>query len=175
MQSVRCRRGGIISALIFFCLIIGLAAMVGGIVITKTVRVHTGAGVSGNDLAIETPGGRLDIRTHDTMNPGLAGIPIYPGATRMPDSGGANIEWTSRDGGGDSLYVMAGEFRTHDAARDVRDFYRRQLPSLIVVSEKGRNTDFEYQKGGIRRIISIHEKNDGTRIGVATIGSRESN
>ena len=172
MQSVRSRRGGIISTLIFICLIVGLAAVVAGMVVARNIRIHT----SHHNLAIETPGGRLDVRTHDRMDPSLSGIPVYPGATRMPDScGGAAIEWTSADGDGDSLYVMAGEYRTFDSARDVRDFYRRQLPSLIVISEKGRDTDLEYRKGGIRRIISIREKHDGTRIGVATIGGRESN
>jgi hypothetical protein len=172
MQSARSRRGGIISALIFVCLIVGLATVVGGIVVTKSIRVHGG----GHNLAIDTPGGRLDIRTHEIMDPALAGIPIYPGATRASDSGGgANIEWNSADGNGDSVYVMAGEYRTHDSARDVLDFYRRQLPSLIVIKERDRDTDLEYRKGGIRRIISIHEKHDETRIGVATIGGRESN
>jgi hypothetical protein len=172
MQSARSRRGGIISALIFACLIVGIAAVVGGMIVTKNIRIHTGH----DNLAIETPGGRLDIHTHDAMDPALAGIPIYPGATRLHDSGGgANIEWTSADGDGDSLYVMAGEYRTQDSARDVLDFYRRQLPNLIVVSERGRDTDLEYRKGGIRRIIAIREKKDGTRIGVATIGGGESN
>ncbi|HEU5021338.1 MAG TPA: hypothetical protein VFT60_05590 [Bryobacteraceae bacterium] len=172
MQSARSRRGGIISAVIFACLIVGLAAIVGGIIVTKNIRIHT----SHHNVAIETPGGRLDIHTHDGMDPALAGIPIYPGATRLSDSGGgANIEWTSANGDGDSLYVMAGEYRTQDSARDVLDFYRRQLPNLIVVSERGRDTDLEYRKGGIRRIIAIREKHDGTRIGVATIEGRESN
>ncbi|HVV46921.1 MAG TPA: hypothetical protein VHC72_17030, partial [Bryobacteraceae bacterium] len=168
----RSRRGGILSALIFVCLIVGLAAIVGAIVVTKDIRIRTGQ----HDLAIDTPGGRLDIRTHKTLDPALVGVPIYPGATRLSDSGGgAHIEWTSADGDGDSLWVMAGEYRTNDSARVVLDFYRRQLPNLIVVSERGRDTDLEYRKGGIRRIIAIREKHDGTRIGVATIGGRESN
>jgi len=172
MHSAGSRRGGIISTLIFLCLIAGFAAVVGGIIVIKNVRIHGGR----HNLAIETPGGRLDIRTHNTMNPALAGIPIYPGATQVSDSGGgAHIEWTSADGGDDSLYVIAGEYRTHDSAREVLDFYRRQLPSLIIISEKGRNTDLEYRQGGMRRIISIREKHDGTRIGVATIGGGESN
>ncbi|HVW11826.1 MAG TPA: hypothetical protein VHC90_24760 [Bryobacteraceae bacterium] len=176
MQSARSRRGGIISTLLFICLIAGIAAVISGIVVTKNIEVRTDTGLSGHDVAIETPGGRLDIRTHETINPALAGIPIYPGATRIPDSGGgANVEWTSEDGHGDGLYFMAGEFRTPDSARDVVDFYRKQLPNLIVISEKGHNTELEYRGGGMRRIISIHERDDGTRIGVATIGGRESN
>ena len=172
MQSIRSRRGGIISALIFVCLIVGIAAIVGGVVVTRTIRIHTGH----HDLAVETPGGRLDIRTHENMDPALAGIPVYPGATLVSDSGGdANIEWSSADGNRDGLYVMGGEYRTQDSAREVREFYRRQLPNLIVTKEKGRDTDLEYRKGGITRIISIREKHDGTRIGVATIGGRESN
>lgn len=177
MQSARSRRGGIISTLLFICLIVAIAAAISGIVVTKNIRIRTDTGVSGHDVAIETPGGRLDIRTHETINPALAGIPIYPGATRISDSGGgANIEWTSQDGHDDnSLYLMAGEFRTSDSTRDVLDFYRRQLPNLIVLSEKEHHTELEYRGGGIRRIISIRETDDGTRIGVATVGGRESN
>ena len=55
------------------------------------------------------------------------------------------------------------------------EFYRRQLPNLLIVSKKDHNTELEYREGGIKRIISIHEKNGETRIGVAAIGGRESN
>jgi hypothetical protein len=45
------------------------------------------------------------------MNPALTGVPVYPGAYRTKD-GGANIEWSSKDGGSDkNLYVIGGERR----------------------------------------------------------------
>jgi hypothetical protein len=49
------------------------------------------------------------------------------------------------------------------------------LPSLEIISERDRSFRLEYKDGGIQRIIVIHEKNGETRIGVASIGGRESN
>lgn len=176
MTSSDSRRGGIIAGLLFAGVVVCIAMVVGGIVVTKTIRVRSHEGSGSEDIAIDTPGGRLNIRTRDDMNPALAGVPIYPGAWRVNGSGGANIEWNSADGRRDKgLYIIGGEFRTHDSAREVLDFYRRQLPNLLIVSERDRHTELEYREGGIKRIISITEKNDETRIGVASIGGRESN
>lgn len=175
MEHPDSRRGGIISGLLFVGMVVFLAMLVAGVVVMKTVRVRTIDGANGTDVAIDTPGGRLNIRARDHMNPALTGIPIYPGAYRAND-GGANIEWNSKDGASDKgLYVIGGEFRTKDSASEVVEYYRRQLPSLMIVSENDRSTRLEYKEGGIRRIISIDERGGETRIGVASIGGRESN
>lgn len=176
MKTSPSRRGGIISGLLFAGLMVFLAMLVAGIVVTRSVRVKTTDGRNGADVAIETPAGRLNIRARDHMSPALTGVPVYPGAYRTNGSGGANIEWSSADGNTDkNLYVVGGEFRTKDPASDVVEFYRKQLPSLMIVSERDRTTRLEYKQGGIKRIISINEKNGETRIGVASIGGRESN
>jgi len=176
MKPFDSRHGGIIAGLLFAGMMVFLAMLVAGIIVTRTVRVRTTDGTNGTDVSIDTPGGRLNIRARDHMNPALAGVPIYPGAHRTDDSGGANIEWSSADGATDkNLYVVGGEFRTKDSTSDVVEFYRRQLPSLMVVTERDRTTRLEYKEGGIRRIISIAEKDGETRIGVASIGGRESN
>lgn len=168
------RHGGIISGLLFAGTMVFLALLVAGIVVTKTVRVRTADGANGTDVAIETPGGRLNIRARDHMNPALTGVPVYPGAYRAKD-GGANIEWSSSDGASDkNLYVIGGEFRTKDSASQVVEFYRRQLPSVMIVSDD-KSIRLEYKEGGIQRIISIARKGGETRIGVASIGGRESN
>jgi len=172
------RRGGIISALLFAGMTVCLVLLLAGVIVTRTVRVRTSDGENGTDganIAIDTPAGRLNIRAHDHMNPAITGIPVYPGAYRASD-GGANIEWRSEDGNQDkNLYVVGGEFRTRDSVSDVVAFYRRQLPSLMIVSRTNRSTDLEYKEGGIRRIISISERGGETRVGVASIGGRASN
>jgi hypothetical protein len=169
------RRGGIISGLLFAGMMVFLALLVAGILVTRNIRVRTTEGTNGADVAIDTPGGRLNIRTSDHMNPALTGVPIYPGAYRAKD-GGANIEWNSKDGASDkNLSVIGGEFRTRDSASQVVEYYRRQLPNLMIVSENDKSTRLEYKEGGIRRIISVREENGETRIGVASIGGRESN
>ncbi len=109
------------------------------------------------------------------MNPAINGVPVYPGAYRE-DDGGANIEWSSKDGRSDkNLYIIGGEFRTKDSVSQVVEFYRRQLPSFMIVSRRSGYVRFKYKDGGIQRIISIEEHGDETRIGVASIGDRASN
>src|SRR4051812_9716763 len=93
------RRGGIIFGLLFAGLMIVLALMVAGVVVTRSVRIRHTDGIDSSGLAIELPGGRLNIRGHDHLNPSLAGVPVYPGAySTNNNSGGANIDWTSADG-----------------------------------------------------------------------------
>lgn len=176
MKPFNSRRGGIITGLLFAGMMVFLAMLVAGIIVTKTVRVRTNDGSNGTDVSVDTPAGRLNIRARDHMSPALAGVPIYPGARRTDGSGGADIEWNSADGATDkNLYVVGGEYRTKDFASDVVEFYRRQLPSLMIVTERDGSTRLEYKEGGIRRIISITEKDGETRIGVASIGGRASN
>lgn len=172
------RSGGVLSAVLFAGMLVFVLMLIAGSVALKTVHVHAterDAGAGGADVSIDTPAGRLNIRARDRMNPALAGIPIYPGATRE-DSGGASIDWnSSRNNSDKSLYVLGGGFRTTDPARKVVDYYRSQLPNLLIVAENDRGTRLEYRDGGIRRIIVIHESGGETRIGLASIGSRESN
>ena len=152
-----------------------MALLVAGVVVTKSVRVRTAEGVSGKDISIDTPGGHLNIRARDRMNPEVVGIPVYPGAWRANGAGGASFEWNSSDGDRKDLSIVGGEYRTNDSAREVLAFYRKQLPSLMIVSEKNHATELEYKDGGIKRIISISDHDGETRIGVASIGGRESN
>jgi hypothetical protein len=175
MDHAHSRQGGIISGLLFVGMVVFMAIFVAGVVITRTVHVRSIDNENGTDVAIDTPGGRLNIRARDHMNPAITGIPVYPGSYRASD-GGANIEWTSKDGDSDkNLYVIGGEFRTKDSVSQVVDFYRQQLPSLMIVSRDFRSTHLEYKEGGLRRIISIEEHGDETRIAVASIGDRASN
>jgi len=176
MQRPNPRRGGIISGLLFAGLTVFLLMLVAGVVVTRTVHVRTTDGVSGTDVAIDTPAGRLNIRARDHMDSSISGIPVYPGAYRVKDSGGANIEWRSADGDSDKgLSVVGGEFRTQDPASRVIAFYRQQLPGVLIVSKEDGTTQFEFGEHGLRRIVSIIEKNDETHIGIASIGGRESN
>ena len=176
MKRVNSRCGGIISGILCAAFVVCLVMLAGGIYVAKTIRVRTTDGGNGTDVSIETPGGHLKIRARENMNPAVVGIPVYPGASRIKDSGGASFEWSSRDGATDKgLYVLGGEFRTSDAASRVVEYYREQLPSLMIVNEHGGPTRLEYKEGGIQRIISIQERDGETRIGVASIGGRASN
>ena len=169
------RRGGIISGLFFAVLVCFCAVFVAGVFVSRTVRVRSTDMRNGTDVSIDTPGGRLNIRARDHMDPSMAGVPVYPGAWRVKDGGGANIEWDSDTGGDRTLTVVGGEYRTKDSLPRVVEFYRNQLSNLLIVSEGRRAMRLEYKDGTIKRIIAIHEENGETRIGVASIAGRESN
>src|SRR4051812_47062487 len=115
MKTVTSRRGGIISGLLIAGLSVVAAMMIAGGVVTRTIRIRHTDSADGKGVAIELPGGRLNIRGHDHMNPDETGVPVYPGAYRVNDSGGgANIEWHSADGGSEkSISVVGGEYRTN--------------------------------------------------------------
>ena len=175
MQHPDSRQGGIIAGLLFAGMVVFMALFLVGVAVTRSIHVRSVNSEDGTDVAIDTPGGRLNIRAHDHMNPAINGVPIYPGAYRA-DDGGANIEWASKDGHHDeNLYIIGGEFRTRDSVSQVVEFYRRQLPSLMVISRRDESARLKYKEGGMQRIISIEERDDETHIVVASIGDRASN
>ena len=175
MQHPDSRQGGIISGLLFAGMMVFLIMLLAGVIVTRTVRVHTVDGEHRTNVAIDTPAGRFNIRAGNHMSAGMDGIPVYPGAFRAKD-GGVNFEWTSKDGDSDkSVSLIGGEFRTRDSVSQVVEFYRRQLPSLMIVSRHNDDVRLEYKDGGFRRIISIEERDGETHIGVASIGDRASN
>jgi hypothetical protein len=170
------RTGGVLSTLLFLFLAIITASIVGGLYIARNVRVKTTHRHGGDDVSIETPGGRISIRAHEDLDPALVGIPIYPGSTRRKDSGVATFEWASADGNVEKgvSFAAAGLY-TPDPSSKVLEYYRTQLPGWVVVTERDGSTRFEFRKGGYKRMIAIHEKNDGTHIGIASAGEPASN
>jgi hypothetical protein len=176
MSKPSTRRGGVLSGLLFMFLAIIVLAIATGLYIARNVRVQTTHRHGGDDVSIETPGGRINIRAHEDLDPAAVGIPIYPGATRRKDSGVASLEWASADGTVEKGVSFAGAgLYTPDPEFKVLEYYRTQLPGWLVVTDRDGSTRFEFRKGGYKRMIAIHEKNDGTHIGIASIGDPASN
>lgn len=176
MPVLHSRRGGIIFRFLLFLALLFVLATFAGVKLIHSVHLRTMTRNSGDDVSLETPAGSFRVRAHEKMDPAAFGIPVYPGARRTDSSGGAEFEWISADGRDDKDVSVAGaEFITPDAASKVIDFYRGQLSNVIVIKERGRSVRLEYTDQGAKRIIGIHEKNDGTHIGVAAIGGAASN
>ena len=170
------RRGGILSTLLLTFLALIALAVGAVILVVQNVRVQTVHRSSGEDVTIDTPGGRIDIRGRDNMDPSALGIPIYPGAKRTKDGGGATFAWTSAEGDEEKgLSVAGADLYTPDSVQQVIDYYRGQLPNWIIVTDRHGQTRMEYTHGGYKRIIAIRSKGDGTHIGVASIGEPASN
>jgi hypothetical protein len=159
------RHGGIIAGLLCAAMALFLVLWLAGAIVTRTVHVHSADGEHSTNVAIDTPAGPVNIRTGHQINASLDGVPVYPGAVRGKDG---RVSF-------DNVDIAGGEFRTKDSVSQVVEFYRRQWPSLMIVSRHDDYVRCEYKDGGFRRIVSIEEDNGETRIGVATIGDRASN
>ena len=171
------RRGGIISGLLSIFGVLILIAVAGGFYLARNVSVQATHRDNGESVQISVPGGRLNVQADDRVSPAALGAPLYPGAQRKPDStGGASVRWTSNDGDDDKgVGVAGGEFVTEDSPGRVLAWYREQLPSWVMVEEKGSVVHFELKKGAQKRLVSIHGKSDGTHIAIIAIGEPASN
>src|SRR5882724_8674533 len=132
MSKRSARRGGILSGLLFTVLACMALAVLAGMYIVRNVSVETSHRHGGDDVSINTPGGRINIRAHEDLDPAAAGVPIYPGARRTKDSGVATFEWLSADGKEEKGVAIAGaSLYTPDSSSKVMEYYRTQLPNWM--------------------------------------------
>jgi hypothetical protein len=178
MQLRRHReRGGILSALLITGVVVICVAVIAVMFVVRNVRISTTAHRDGDDVSIDTPAGHLTVRDHERGGWPSSDIPRYPGAyVSKGDGGGAEVQWNSSRGDRDRGFsVSALELITQDPARKVFDYYRNQLPSWVVAEDHDGEMRLELKQGGYKRIVGIHEQNDGTHIGVASVGEPASN
>jgi hypothetical protein len=176
MKGRNSRRGGILFGLLMSGLLIVCLMIAGGMFIARNIRVETATRIGGDYVSIDTPAGHFSVRAHDKSVSPAEDVPIYPGARRTKDNGGAEFEWESSNGKRDGGFsVSATEMITPDPAGEVVNYYRNQLPNWVIVNERDGAVRLELRKGGYKRIIAIHERNDGTHIGVASVGEPASN
>jgi hypothetical protein len=170
------RRGGILGGLLVTAAVIVVLTIAAGLFVVRNVRVETAHRHGGDDVAIDTPGGRFQIRAHEDLDPAAVGVPIYPGSRRVKDSGVATFEWVSADGKQEKGMSVAGaSLFTTDSPSKVREYYRTQLPNWLTMTDRDGSTKFEFHKDGHKQIVAIREKDGGTSIGVASIGEPASN
>jgi hypothetical protein len=176
-SSCSSQRGGILFGLLMSGVVIVCLALACGLFIARNIRVQTTARDGGKYVSIDTPGGQLSIHAHEKAGSAATGVPLYPGARSEDHSGGdAVVEWNSNNGGKDAGFSLtASEMVTSDSLAKVVDYYRNQLPNWVVVKERDGAVRMELREGGYKRIIGIHERYDGTHIGVASIGEPASN
>lgn len=171
------QRGGILGGLLLIGCILLFATIAGGLFVARNIHVSTTARNGGDDVSIDTPAGHLSVRAHEKAGTTAPDVPLYPGARSSKRSGGdAVVEWTSKNGQSDTGFSLtASEMVTSDPLNKVVDYYRGQLPNWIIVQQNHGGVQFELREGGYKRIIAIHERYDGTHIGVASVGEPAAN
>lgn len=153
-------KGLLIAAFVLVCL-----AVVAVSYIVPNIRVHEQRGVSGDQVRVETPFGSVHVNEQKNAGLDIANFPIYPGAERVKQNGGGAVVDFDWGGGEKQFSISAAEFMTNDSVSKVREWYRSQLPDWQT-SDK----EMVHIENGLKRIISVKERNGRTRIGIATVG-----
>lgn len=175
MRNRSSEAGGIIAGLLSaFLVLIGLAiiGVIAAALFLKNLRVTT----TGDDrVRVDTPVGTLRVKGHARLDPRALGVPIYPGAVReQVDGGSASVEldWDSRH---TELALVAADYSTDDAADQVIDFYKRELPHWMVSHSHKHGFQMELTDRGYRRFIAISEREGRTHIALASLGKPAAN
>lgn len=160
-------------ALLVLALIIvvcGIAVWTGFRFLSHQVKVQVEEGEAGKkEVSIRTPLGSLEARKD--VDEALLGLPLYPGATRLPnqDTGTLNIDIA----GEGKVRVLAAKFETEDRLERVTDFYHDRLGSEVTKftprTPEGK-TVFEIKGGDQERIVALKESGGKTSIELVHIG-----
>jgi hypothetical protein len=154
--------------------IAGLVALT-GIYIARNVNVETTETGRGKSIRVSTPAGSVNIRAGERLDPAAIGVPAYPDARPVRESGkSAEIDLDLGSEHKD-LGIQAGEFTTADPPERVASFYRERLPHWIFSKGRRGKIEIRYSESGYKRIIAIQRKNGETRISVVAIGERAVN
>jgi hypothetical protein len=119
------RRGGVLSGILIGVAVLTAVALVTaagfGLFVARHLTVRE---VHGNTV-VETPFGSIRVREGTGGDLHFAGLPVYPGATRVGGKGKmASLEFDLGDGH-EGFSVVAAEYTTSDPAERVAEFYRR--------------------------------------------------
>src|SRR5258707_123596 len=87
---------------------------------------------------------------------------------------GIGVEFDS-DSTHKEFTVMGAEYSTDDSIDKVKEFYHRELPHWMISKSRHGNLQMEFTEEGYKRIVSIHEQDGKTRIGLASVGEPASN
>jgi hypothetical protein len=171
------RRGGVIAVFLTLALIVGavalIAALSGAFYFARNVRVtENGRG----ETRIETPFASLRVRESADFDPAMAGIPVYPGATRIRNRDGkhASFEIDLADEHKE-FSLAAAEFTTHDGVSQVVDYYTRHMPGARLTHSHRGSVNFLSSDGGSKRVVAVRSRRGETRITLASVGEPAAN
>jgi hypothetical protein len=155
-----------------------VVAVAGALYVANHIRITSKDGAVRKDISLELPGGQFDFHAaKDDGDAPFPGFPVYPGAERQKQAN-VSFNWTSSDGhtSDKSLSVRGGEYISGDSAATVFAWYRERLPKWEEQHHESRDEfSIETESGGLKRVISVRAKADGTHIGAATFGKPEAN
>ncbi len=150
-----------------------LMLTMGAIFVARNIHVHETESSDKKNVKIETPFGSVGIHENAGLDPETAGIPVYPGARRSGDKGGADFQLDGSDVHKD-FSISAATYVSSDPPAKVREFYQRHFPDWKTHWEHDA-LNIEMKSNGRVRSVAIKPDGEGTRITVASVGPPASN
>ncbi len=127
------------------------------------------------EVSIAVPGGRLKVTENPQVTEENLGVPIYPGAKVVEDSGSVRFSGGAQKG---SATIGGASFTTRDPVNAVVEFYKAKLGKQVNIVEstsEGKHVvvlNVVSDKGW--KTITVEDEGNGvTKVAIATMsGSR---
>lgn len=130
--------------------------------IARSIRATVSDSKAGKAVHIETPIGYFDLKPQEALDPALASILIYPGATRtesQPPEYEADIHVLGRD-----YRILVATYWTLTSADVVWEFYKRELPGWQEKRQRGQGRSLTQEAADGVRTVRVYTQNGGTFI-----------
>ena len=116
----------------------------------------------GKAIHLHTPIGTLDSEPQDKLDPRLAILPVYPGATRADPARAQTV--TQMDLNHGVLQEVSSDYWTPDSIDEVWRYYRNQLPDWPQNLDDHRGKELIHPEPDGVRLIRVSRGNDRTLI-----------
>jgi hypothetical protein len=155
-------------------LLLGFVALVLGqlvLRIARSMRIGVTDAMSGKAIHIETSIGTFDLKPHEKLDPELATMLVYPGASRtesQPPEYEAVAHVLGRD-----FRVLAATYWTLTPTDVVWEFYRRELPDWQEKRQRGYGRSLVQETPEGPRTVRVYGQNNSTLIETRVILKRK--
>lgn len=130
--------------------------------LVRSMRVSVTDAMTGKAVHVETPIGTFDLRPRQQLDPELASMLVYPGATpseSQPPEYAAEGTLLGKE-----FHVLVATYWTMTPPDVVWEFYRRELPEWKESRQRGRGRFLIQQSADGTRTIRVYGQSNSTLI-----------
>jgi len=152
--------GTMIKLILAFAIVIVISQIL--VRFARSIRATVADVNGGKQVHVETPIAVFDLQPRDKLDPALAAMLIYPGATRMesqPPEYEADIHALGRE-----YRILAAVYWTPTPADIVWEFYKRELPGWQERGQTGGGGSLTHKGEDGVRTLRVYRQNDRTLI-----------
>jgi hypothetical protein len=128
----------------------------------RSMRINITDAMLGKAVHVETPIGGFDLKPHEKLDPELASMLVYPGATPAESQ---PLEYEAE---GEVLrkafHLLVATYWTLTPTDVVWEFYRRELPEWKESRQRGRGRSLTQQSADGTRTVRVYGRSNSTLI-----------